>query len=477
MNRIDFKIILSTLAIIIFCLFIISCSSDDDSSPLKGQTISDQIFETGTNTKTVTLGTKDLSNCTVSSNADWCKASINLSSIIITVQPNETYEDRQATITLSDIENATTLSFRVFQNQNDAILVDTSRYIVPEEGGVVSIKVLSNVKYLVEIPSNATWLTNSSASTRGLSSSTIELKAEYNNSGDEREAVVRLTDIASRTTSQITILQGLTPVVTLDKNEYVVDEMGGEIEVEINSNIDLETNYNDEWVSSGGRIENGDYNFIQKVKVSPLSVDKSNRSTVVSFRDKKNKWNITKEVSIKQIKSFSIQDTNVDIYIGESFSLNLLNKNGGSVIWETSDSSVAIVNDKGEVTGVGSGIVTITVTTEDGKLTDKITITVKDIQSYITGSCSTGMTFGSKITYDINCFIMNNSNRKIEVKKFSVYHNAEYINGMSDLDMLVAEWPYGLSFSSTSNITNNTYTFIWEYVFAGNTYELQVVFN
>ena len=66
------------------------------------------------------------------------------------------------------------------QKQNDAIIVDGSTFSVPEEGGDVSIKVQSNVKYDVEIPSDASWLKKSTkASTRGLETSTILLAPQF----------------------------------------------------------------------------------------------------------------------------------------------------------------------------------------------------------------------------------------------------------------------------------------------------------
>ena len=47
------------------------------------------------------------------------------------------------------------------------------------------------------------------------------------------------------------------------------------------------------------------------------------------------------------------------------------------LIWKSSDEKVAIVDSDGKVTAVGTGTATITVTTEDGKLSETITITVK----------------------------------------------------------------------------------------------------
>ena len=47
------------------------------------------------------------------------------------------------------------------------------------------------------------------------------------------------------------------------------------------------------------------------------------------------------------------------------------------LIWKSSDEKIAIVDSDGKVTAVGTGTATITATTEDGKLTESVTITVK----------------------------------------------------------------------------------------------------
>lgn len=56
------KYSLSALLAVLLSVCVMSCG-EDYSSPLKGQIVSDQTFETGTNSKTVTIGTKDLMYC------------------------------------------------------------------------------------------------------------------------------------------------------------------------------------------------------------------------------------------------------------------------------------------------------------------------------------------------------------------------------------------------------------------------------
>lgn len=423
MKTINYSVM--ALLSVLFCAFLTSCS-EEYSSPLKGQTVDDVIVEPisfGSISKTITIGKDDLSRCSITSSAAWCSATIQVSSVIINVQPNDTYGERQATITLTDPEDATILSFKVIQKQNDAILVDGETFSIPEEGGTVSIKVQSNVSYNVEIPATASWLTKTS-STRGLTSSTIVLRADKNNSGDEREAIIKLTDSTSRTSSQFTVKQELTPVVTIDYEQIDLDELGGEFEITVNSNIELNTDFDDNWVTDGGKTQKGDFGFIQKFVVSPLTGLESSRSTVVSFTPMNNKWDIIKSVKITQTKSLSIKDSNIDLLEGRSYSLNFVNNTGKTISWKSSNTSVATVNSSGKVTGVGKGSATITVTTADGKYSDQCTVTVKDITDYIVAKPGGGsavvinglVQYGSKLGW----YFYNNSPDAVRLKSLQL---------------------------------------------------------
>lgn len=428
MKTINYSVM--ALLSVLFCAFLTSCS-EEYSSPLKGQTVDDVIVEPisfGSISKTITIGKDDLSKCSITSSAAWCSATIQVSSVIINVQPNDTYGERQATITLTDPEDATILSFKVIQKQNDAILVDGDSFSIPEEGGTVSIKVQSNVSYNVEIPATATWLTKSTSSTRGLTSSTIVLRADKNNSGDEREAIVKLTDSTSGTSSQFTVKQELTPVVTIDYEQLEIDELGGEVEITVNSNIELNTDFDDNWVTDGGKTQKGDFGFIQKLVVSPLTGSESSRSTFVSFTPKNNKWDIIKSVKITQTKSLSIKDSNVDLLEGKSYSLNFVNNTGKSISWKSSNTSVATVNSSGKVTGVSKGSATITVTTADGKYSDQCTVTVKDITDFIVAKPGGGsiMMVNNLIQYgsSLGWFFSNTSSEKVTLKSLQLVDGA-----------------------------------------------------
>lgn len=402
-----------------------SCSKDSYSSPLKGQVVNDLVFESSQSSNSVTIANADLTGFSIKSSDLWCSASAQGKSLNVTVQANDTYGERQATVTVTDPGDQTSITFKVLQKQNDAILVDGSEFSVPEEGGDVSINVQSNVNYKVEIPSDASWLKKSTkASTRGLESSTIVLTADKNNSGDEREAVVKLTNTDSGISSQFTVKQELTPSFTIDKEEFSIDELGDEVNVTVTSNIEIDVQFSDDWVSSAGTTQKGDFGFVQKIKVEPLPNDQDSRTATVTFSDKLGKWSLSKVVTIKQTRSLVLEESDVEIMIGKSYTLNVVNNTGKSLSWKSSNTSVATVSNNGTVTGVGEGSATITVSSSDGKHSAKCSVTVKDITGFIKAQSTGGATveINGLIQYgsSINWSFINNSPETVKLKSMQL---------------------------------------------------------
>ena len=127
-------------------ILVTSCSKEY-SSPLKGQVVKDLTFESSQSSKSVTIADADLTGFTIKSSELWCTAAAQGKVLSVTVRENDTYDDRQATITVTDPGDQTTITFKVMQKQNDAILIDGSTFVVPEEGGDINIKIQSNVNY------------------------------------------------------------------------------------------------------------------------------------------------------------------------------------------------------------------------------------------------------------------------------------------------------------------------------------------
>lgn len=318
---------------ILFCTCYFSCS-EEYSSPLKGQTVSNQIFETGTTTKTITIGKGDLSKCTIVSNADWCSASIQGSSVTISVKANDTYDERQAKITLTDPEDATTLSFIVVQNQNDAIFVDNNTFNVPEEGGMVKIKIESNVDYDVELPVEG-WITILNG-TRGLKKSELSLNIALNNSGNTREGIVKVINKTTGIHESILIKQALTPRVEIDPNYISVDEHGDEISVKVKSNVRIANiTTNESWITIGDMKSIDGFNFSVIIKILPMT-NLTERSGLVAFESSNGSFLSLLSVDQMLNEILSVDKTSISAdYKGGDFYLTVTT-NAGYTMTNTS---------------------------------------------------------------------------------------------------------------------------------------------
>ncbi|MGI6307776.1 MAG: leucine-rich repeat protein [Dethiobacteria bacterium] len=84
--------------------------------------------------------------------------------------------------------------------------------------------------------------------------------------------------------------------------------------------------------------------------------------------------------SVVPVTGVSISDGDQELEEGEIIQLNAVlepeNATNKGVSWSTSDAAVATVSETGLVTAVSEGEATVTVTTDDGGLTDSITVTV-----------------------------------------------------------------------------------------------------
>jgi len=322
------------------------------------------------------LGIEDMSSLRVVSNEEWCIPVLENKKLVLKIKENDTYGDRTTTVIISDIQDTSIkVSFNVTQLQNDALLVDSTLFKVPEEGGKIQIKVQSNIGCKYEIPAEATWVRpNTAAKTRGLVASTIDLIVDKNNSGDERQTTVKVTDSNQGHVSEIKIFQELTPYLEVDSTGFTFYEDGGKFEVPVNTNIIVKVASDSEWIEVKDTIGCGELNFVQLFNVLPMKGNQT-REGIISFTDSLGKWNFAKHIKIVQKKSLYFTSQDTTLYVGQEFNIAYVNNTNEALTWNTSDKSVAKVDNKGHVTVVGDGKAIITATSSDGKYKEQLTLT------------------------------------------------------------------------------------------------------
>ena len=105
----------------------------------------------------------------------------------------------------------------------------------------------------------------------------------------------------------------------------------------------------------------------------------------ITATTEKNEKSVTIKVTITEpivsVTSITVDKTSVTLDKGESalitYSVMPLNATNREVTWESSNTKVATVDGKGNITGISKGTATITVKTKDGEKTATINVSVK----------------------------------------------------------------------------------------------------
>lgn len=474
--------ILTFVLIILLGTSIQSCKSDSYVSPLHGQSIGDISLGSSMDSKNISIGSNsDLSKITASSSADWCSAIVSPTSINVSVQANDTYEERKASILLADSEDGTTLSFNVIQKQNDAVITDKQSYSISSSGGTITIEIKSNVDYTVEIPSDCNWLTYKAGS-RGLTTSSLSFTAPKNDSGDKREAVVKLKKADSEVLNTFKITQKFTPRIKIENDEFTVYENGGVLDIPFSSNVEIKVKNDYSWIKNEGITKISEGNYSLKLKIDANLNSTESRKGVVYLESANPNWDTSETIIINQIHSLSISPTEIALMEDDTYSLQLTNNTGQSVKWSSSNTSVATVNSSGVVTGVGKGNATITVKTADGKFSAKATVAVGDITNLITArsGASSIMMVNNLIQYgsSLGWIFTNKSSRTVKLKSLQLVDGATGSEG--NIMNVNAEVAGGSSVSYSTTIgllgIHTPVTCRFRYEYKGKEYMTTAVF-
>lgn len=172
---------------------------------------------------------------------EWCSLSEEggkkgTFTLTVSVKENSTYDDREAAIVLQCKEVQRTIV--VTQKQKDALLMSPSRVELPQEGGNFIIEVKTNVGYTLSIPSEVSqWV--HWAETKALIPYKMTIEVDPNTDLNPRQAV--LTVKSALGNEEVTIYQmGEDPALVISEREVEVPTVGGEFDVRITSNLDVE---------------------------------------------------------------------------------------------------------------------------------------------------------------------------------------------------------------------------------------------
>lgn len=160
--------------------------------------------------------------------------------ITVTAQPNTNYEERNGAVTIAC--GGKTRTFTVSQKQTDAIILSTDKVEIGSDATTIEIKLKSNVNVEYEIAEeDAGWIKPSPIS-RSMTEKSLYFDITAN-----KEIVSRTGHIGIRGAGKTEIVniyqQGSKPSIVLGSNEDVVGSAGGEVVIEIASNISFDIEF------------------------------------------------------------------------------------------------------------------------------------------------------------------------------------------------------------------------------------------
>ena len=159
--------------------------------------------------------------------------------ITITTQPNDTYDDREATIML--VCGTEKVELNLLQKQKDALTTTQSHFEVPSDGGEIEIEINANISFECEVEANAaSWITplENTASSRGLTTTKKRFAIAANSDTEAREGKIIVK--SGERKEEIIVTQKQKDALTTTQSRFEVAANGGEIEIIINANITYE---------------------------------------------------------------------------------------------------------------------------------------------------------------------------------------------------------------------------------------------
>lgn len=178
---------------------------------------------------------------TISNTSDWLKIKPTKgngnASITLTASASDVYDDRNTVITVRAGDK--TKTFTVTQKYAEALLVTKNKFDIPQEGGNFTIEIQSNISYDIIIAEEyLSWITEVPSS-KALNSYTHIFAVENNPNATKRDGHLEIIGDNGKTET-VNIYQAQKDELVLSKSEETVPAKGGEVRVQLRSNVDYE---------------------------------------------------------------------------------------------------------------------------------------------------------------------------------------------------------------------------------------------
>lgn len=168
--------------------------------------------------------------------------------VTITCAANTTYDPRTATVTISSEGLTETIS--VSQDTNYGLMSEPTTFNLTNAAQNIEVEVKANVEYTIAIDDACKdWI--SQAGTKALSSTKLTFSIAANESYDDREGKITISQKGSATSVRpqiITVKQSQTNGLFITTPEYELSNESHDLTVEVKANINYEVTSEADWI-------------------------------------------------------------------------------------------------------------------------------------------------------------------------------------------------------------------------------------
>lgn len=349
-----------------------------------------------------------------------------------TIDPSEEYDKREGKIIIK--ANGKEETVTVYQIGSGILTLTKNEFNINSAAQEIAIEISSNFDYAVDMP-NVDWVKEITSNTRGLSSHTLRLAISENQGYDNRTAKIKFYDKNSEVSEIVTINQSQKNALMIEKKAYEFFEEGGDLSIDINSNIAYKVSIDCDWITENKAATRGLEKTTCKFTVSEMTGNTTREGTITFINEE---TGISEKVIVKQIRSIYFETTDLVILDYSKETIDIINNTGQDITWSSSDNSVATVDNNGEVHTFYFGTATITAKTADGKHSCYCNVHVRDITAFIkvigTGGSYTSINGviqnGSILTWSFT----NNSTGRVHLTKLQLIDGLNRVNYTAYMD-------------------------------------------
>ncbi|MBE6230563.1 MAG: redoxin domain-containing protein [Bacteroidales bacterium] len=256
--------------------------------------------------------------------SDWIKyvstKALKTSTLTFAVSKNESTDKREGRIIIG--EGLLSDTIKIFQaGEAPSIVLNKDEYMAKSEGETFAIEVSSNVDVSFNIlhpDGSPIWLEE--CKTKTMSTNTYWFTASANEWYDNREAKIIFTDKENNLSDTVKVIQLQKDAIVLAKSVYEIDNIGGNITVEVAHNVDYKINIGAEWIT---QVETKGLETDYLTFDIAENKEYDNREAIITFTSADG--SITQEVKVCQTQANALIISQKE---------HILNSSGGDVTIE-----------------------------------------------------------------------------------------------------------------------------------------------